>query len=186
MKAEEAYELAVKLIEPHMSLHGRPAPGGARKEADLREGISYLEKALGEAPRNWMVWFVRGKAEQALGDHEAACRSFRRAREINSRHLDIGRELVAECLETGRTSEAVSVAESLSRAAPKNAGLLANLALAYLIDEQLDRASATADAALALDPSDKITAAVKDRIGDVRAGRWPQPRSLGDLLKRPA
>ena len=94
MKAEEAYELAVKLVEPYMNLHGRPATGGARKEADLRAGIGYLEKALVEAPRNWMVWWLRGKAEQALEDHEAAYRSLRRAREINTRHLDIGREFV--------------------------------------------------------------------------------------------
>jgi Tfp pilus assembly protein PilF len=181
MKAEEAYELAVKLIEPYLSFHGRAAPGGVRKEADLRAGIGHLEKALAEAPRNWMVWWVRGKAEQALGAHEASYRSFRRAREINAGHLDIGREFVAECLETGRTSEAVPVAESLSRAAPKNPGLLANLALAYLIDAQLERARAAADAALVLDPSDKITTLVKDRIEDVRAGRWPQPTRLGEL-----
>jgi Flp pilus assembly protein TadD len=85
---------------------------------------------------------------------------------------------------TGRASQAVAIAESLSQAAPRNAGLLANLALAYLIDGQLDQAFACADTALALDPSDRITAALKGRIEDVRAGRWPQPTKLADLIPR--
>jgi tetratricopeptide (TPR) repeat protein len=167
-----------------MQLHGRTAKQSPDREADLRRGIHYLERALVEAPRNWMVWWVRGKGEQALGDHEAAYRSLWEARQINPRHIDISREFVAECLETGRSSEAVQVAKSLTDADPKNAGLIANLALAYLIDAQLDQAERMADAALHLEPDDRITASVKECIGGVRAGRLPQPKRLADLRAR--
>jgi Tfp pilus assembly protein PilF len=181
MNPEDAYQRAVALIEPHMKLHGRTATGGSKRQADLLNGIDHLKETLAQAPQNWRAWWVRGKAEQALGDHESAYESFRSARECNTVHVDVARELVAECLELGRTKEAVQVAEWLQTVAPTNAGIVANLALAYLIDAQLELAARTVVVALGFDPSDKISAAIKARIEDVRTGRRPQPTRLGEV-----
>jgi tetratricopeptide (TPR) repeat protein len=181
---DEVYKRAIDLIEPHMRLAGRKPSASRRRDADLREGIGYLDAALQLVPGNWAAWWVRGKAQQALGDHEAAYESLRRAYAINSGHVDVGREFVAECLETGRGAEGAEIAEVLSRREPKNAGLLANLAVAYLIGGRLDDASRAADAALQLDRTDAITASVRRRIEDVRAGRWPQPTRLAELSNR--
>jgi tetratricopeptide (TPR) repeat protein len=184
MTHDEAYKRAVELIEPHMRLAGRKASAGGPRDADLGEGIGYLDAALRLVPNNWTAWWLRGKAQQALGDHEGAYESLRRAHGINSGHVDVAREFVAECLETGRAAEGAEIAEALSRREPKNAGLLANLAVAYLIDGRLDDASRAADAALQLDGTDAITVSVRRRIEDVRAGRWPQPTRLAELSKR--
>jgi tetratricopeptide (TPR) repeat protein len=170
MTYDEAYRRAVDLIEPHMRLTGRTAGDRGRRDADLREGIGYLDAALRLAPDNWTAWWVRGKAQQALEHHEAAYESLRRAYGINGGHVEVGREFVAECLETGRAAEGVRVAEALSIREPRNGGLLANLAVAYLINGRLDDANRAADAALRLDGADATTVSVKRRIEDVRAG----------------
>jgi tetratricopeptide (TPR) repeat protein len=186
MTHDEAYKRAVDLIRPHMRLAGQTASASPRQDADLREAIGHLDTALRLEPKNWAAWWARGKAQQALGDHEAAYGSLRRANDINGGHVDVGREFVAECLETGRAVEAVGVAEALCHREPKNAGLLANLAVAYLINGRLDDATHAADAALQIDGSDAINVSVRRRIEDVRAGRWPQPSRLADLSRRPS
>jgi tetratricopeptide (TPR) repeat protein len=180
---DQAYKRAIALINPHMKLHGRIAVVDARAARDLREGVGYLDVVVGIKPDNWAAWWVRGKAEQALSEHEAAYDSFRRAYEINDGNPDVGRELAAECLETGRASEAVRIAQTLTARSPKDAGLLANLALAHLINGQLDEAAREADASLELDPADAITARLRVSIEDVRSGRRPQPRTIGDLQR---
>ena len=181
MKHNEAYRKGVDLITPHMRLAGRNPNLSAQALADLREGIRYLDMVLNVASNNWAAWWVRGKAEQALTNHESAYESFHSSYIINSQNRDVGRELVLECLETGRASEAVQVAEAICEREPKNAGLLANLALAYLIDGQVEKAMRSAEAALQSDTSDPITKCVKIRIADVQAGRLSQPSCLSDL-----
>jgi tetratricopeptide (TPR) repeat protein len=141
---DQAYKRAIALIHPHMRLHGRIAPVDGRAAKDLREGVGYLDVVVGLKPDNWAASWVRGKAQQALNEHEAAYDSFRRAYEIDESNPDVGRELAAECLETGRASEAVRIAQALTARAPKDAGLLANLALAHLINGQLDEAARAA------------------------------------------
>jgi tetratricopeptide (TPR) repeat protein len=178
-----AFKRAIDLIEPHMRLAGRQ-PAGGRREADLREGVDWANVALRMVPSSWAAWWVRGKALQALGDHEAAYESLRHAHDINGSDLDVSRELVTECLETGRATEAVRVAEAMSCREPQNAGLLANLALAYLIDGRLGDASRAADAASKFGVTDTVIALVRRRIDEVRTGRWPQPSRLSDLSKR--
>lgn len=177
----QAYRQGVELIEPHIRLVGRAVKFDARAEAALRSGIGHLMAALELCPDNWAAWWVRGKAEQALSDHEAAYSSFQHAYNINGQHADVTRELVLECLETGRTAEAVRAAEAISNRNPNDAGLLANLALAYLLDGQLEKAAHAVDAAIMLDRTDQISKHVKLRIEEVRAGRQRQPSRMSDL-----
>lgn len=184
MTYEEAYKHALALIEPHMRLAGRKASVSDRRVADLRQGIDYLDAAIRLVPSSWAAWWLRGKAEQAAGDHEAAHESLSRAYAINSENVDVARELVAECLETGRAAEGIHIAEALCQREPRNAGLLANLAVAYLIGCRLEEAGRAADSALQLDRSDPITVSLRRRIQDVRSGRWPQPTRLSDLSRK--
>jgi tetratricopeptide (TPR) repeat protein len=166
-----------------MRLADRTPDSDPHAETELNEGIRNLDVALEIAPESWPAWWLRGKAEQALKDHEAAYESFERSYRLHAANPDVGRELVAECLETGRSGEAVAVAEAISRENPQDEGLLANLALAQLLNGHLDEALRVADAALRLDPDDAITKTVRRRIEDVRAGRRPQPTKLGDLQR---
>jgi tetratricopeptide (TPR) repeat protein len=183
-REEDSYKRALALIEPHMRLAGRTPSASERRAADLRDGIAWLDIALRLAPENWVAWWLRGKAQQALDAHEAAHKSLQRACSINSGHLDVARELVAECLEIGLATEAVPIAEAIARSKPKDAGLLANLAVAYLLDGRIEDADRTTDLALQIDTLDSIIVSLKRRIDDVRTGRCPKPVRLSDLSRR--
>jgi tetratricopeptide (TPR) repeat protein len=184
MTYDEAFKRAVQLIDPNMRLFGRQPNSTPQGEAQLREGVSLLDVALALSPEQWVAWWLRGKAQQALDDHDLAYEAFRRASLINGEHVDVARELVAECLETRRATEAIPIAEWLCHREPTNAGLRANLAIAYLIVGRFAEALRSVNRALDLDPSDVVTAAVRRRIEDVRTGRWPQPKQLSDLSRR--
>jgi Flp pilus assembly protein TadD len=175
------YRRGVALIDPYMALHDREPARSAHRETDLRNGIACLNRALTLVPSNWAALWVRGKAQQALGDHAAARDSFRAAYTLRPDNPDVGRELVAELLELSDFRGAVPVAERLAESAPTDAGLRANLALVLVLDGQLPRARATADVALRLDPTDLMTRDLRRRIEDIASGARPRPTSLREL-----
>lgn len=86
-----------------------------------------------------------------------------------------------ECLELGRTAEGIAVAEHAVSLEPKNAGLLANLALAYTIAARISEASTTVEKSLSIDPTDEVTLNLKRAIKEIAEGAKPQPRTLGEL-----
>jgi len=88
-----------------------------------------------------------------------------------------------ECLEVGRSNEAVDVAREALSKAPKDPGLRANLALALLLAGRLGEASDEASAATHLDPSDAVTKNLVRIIEEVRSGTRPQPHHVSDLEK---
>lgn len=175
----DAYGRGVDLISPHLRSDGRAAPASA--ERDLRQGIGYLNRALELAPDNWPALWGRGKAYQALLEHEAAYTSFRKAYDIHAQNPDVGRELSIECMELGRCAEALEVAQAAWQMQRDDAGLLGNLAVARLLNGQLDEALQNVEDALGLDPGDSINLTVKAIVQDVRTGRRPQPTRASDL-----
>ena len=177
------YKRGLELIDPYMQLTDRAPVGDAARSRKLADGIVCLDRALELAPSNWAAFWVRGKAYQALEDHARARESFASAYSLQEQNPDVGRELVVECLELGRSSEAVVVASRLSNASQTDAGLRANLALALLIDGQVARAQQEVSQARKLDATDTITKALEKRIGEVAAGVRPMPKTLGDLMR---
>jgi len=171
------------LIDPYMRLAGRPAKKAANAARDLREGIRLLDEALKLYPSNWSALWIQGKAFQALGDHPQAYARFKRSYAIQRNNPDVGRELMLECLEVGRSNEAVDVAREALSKAPKDPGLRANLALALLLAGRLGEASDEASAATHLDPSDAVTKNLVRIIEEVRSGTRPQPHHVSDLEK---
>jgi Flp pilus assembly protein TadD len=175
------YERGNRLIDPYMKLQDRPDTSGATRERDLREGIVCLDRVVELAPSNWAALWVRGKAYQALDLHDRARDSFRSAYDIHPQNPDVGRELVVECLELGLTKEAVRVAEETLATSPDNPGLRANLALALVLDGEVDRAKKEASQALAQDPGDPVTRVLEARIDEVARGVRPRPGSLREF-----
>ncbi len=175
------YERGIRLIRPYLRLLDHAGAGGVTREQDLNEGIACLDGALKLFPSNWAALWFRGKAYQSLRHHDRARDSFRSAYEIHPQNVDVGRELVIECLELGLTKEAVRVAEKTLGTSPDSADLRANLALALLLDGQVDRAKKEVSDAAAQDPGDPITRALQSRIDAVVRGVRPPPRSLDDL-----
>ncbi len=181
---DDVFKRGSELITPYMRLAERTAkkPGAAK---DLREGIRLLDEALRLYPGNWSALWIQGKAFQALDDHAAAYARFKRSHALAPDNPDIGRELMLECLEVGRMSEAVDVARAASDKKPRDAGLRANLALALLLAGRVTEANDTAGVALQMDPSDAITKSLVRIIDDVRRGKRPPPRRVSDLTSRP-
>lgn len=177
------YKRGTDLINPYLILVDRPAAKDAERTARLNAGIACLDRALTLAPTNWAALWLRGKAFQSLADHAKAHDSFRSAFELQPKNPDVGRELAAECMELGKFAEAVTVTEQMTKLSPQDAGLQANLALALLLDGQVQRAQATIAAARRLAPEDPISKAVEDRINQVADGKRPRPKSLRDLEK---
>jgi tetratricopeptide (TPR) repeat protein len=180
---QDAYARATARIEEYRPLARKTIASNKEIQRELRAALSDLDAALHLKPDYWPAWWARGKAEQLLSQHEAAYQAFHRAYGIErGRNADVGRELVLECLETGRGPEAVSVAEQTTHAEPQNPGLKANLALAYLINGQNDDAARAASEAMGLDPEDEVTASAARAVQDVRAGKRPKPHRMSDLL----
>jgi len=171
----------IDLIDPHIIIQDRKSGPGGSAETDLKEGIRYIDRAIEVFSKNWAAHWYRGKAYQALGDHRRAYESFHAAYQLNWTQVDVVRELGLECLDVGMFREAVAVAKANVQLAPKDAGVRANLALALLLDGQLDAAKAAVNEALRLDPEDRITQSLRDRIEDVRRGIRPPPKRISDL-----
>ena len=124
------------------------------------------------------------KAHQALREHPDACAAFGKAYEIQKANPDVAREYVFECLEIGNTTEAIAVAEHALALSPRDAGLLENLALTYAIAGRNSDALSKVEEALAIDPTDKITLSLKQRIREILDGKRPQPKSLREFSKK--
>ena len=88
-----------------------------------------------------------------------------------------------ECLEVGRSNEAVDVGREALSKGRKDPGLRANLALALLVAGRLGEASDEASAAAHLDPSDAVTKNLVRIIEEVRSGKRPRPHLVTDLDK---
>jgi tetratricopeptide (TPR) repeat protein len=171
------------LINPYMELDGRPAKKSSDAARDLREGIRLLDEVLKLDPSNWSALWIQGKAFQTLGDHAEAYARLRRAYAIEQNNPDVSRELMFECLELGRSKEAVEVARASLSKGTKDPGLRANLALALLLAGRIQEAADEASAAAHLNPSDGITKNLVRIIEDVRSGRRLQPHHISDLEK---
>jgi len=122
-----------------------------------------------------------GKAHQALRETTAACEAFGRAYAIQKTNADVAREFMLECLEVGRTSEGITAAEHALSLNPRDAGLLANLALAYTIAGRTSEALLKVEESLSIDPTDKITVNLRRVILEIIQGKRPQPKKLSDL-----
>jgi tetratricopeptide (TPR) repeat protein len=178
---DAVYKRGVDLINPYMALHDRTSINDAERTTRLNAGIACLDRALTLVPSNWAALWIRGTAFQALGDHAHAYGSFESAYALHPQNPDVGRELVLECLELGRSAEAVSIADRMVTLAPQDAGLKANLALALILDGQVKQARQVIAIARRQDPDDAISKTLEQRIVQVEEGSRPQPKSIHDL-----
>jgi Tfp pilus assembly protein PilF len=166
-----------------MRLHGVKSRDAAtrRGRRDLSQGIANLKAVVQMSPGNWAAYWIMGKAYQAQGLSNDACDAFASAYLLQNQNADVAREFMFECLNVGRTKEAVELAYAALQLRPDEPGLKANLALCLLVDAQLEEALGRATEALQADPNDKITRMVKRIIEEVQSGTRPQPRKYGDL-----
>ena len=177
------YKEGVRLIKPYMILTDGQVRSVNTETArqDLTRGISSLKKAVVIQPDNRAAYWIIGKGYQALHDSENACEAFGRSFAIQQQNPDVAREYMMECLNLGRSDEAMRVAQHAITLRPTDAGLIANLALASLIAGKIDAALEHVNKSLRISPDDKITQSLKKIIIEVRDGKRPQPKSARDL-----
>jgi tetratricopeptide (TPR) repeat protein len=177
----EAYRKGCRLLNRHFNLHDRePAPSPA-KEAEVRQGVRLLQRAVAVQPKSWPAWWVLGKGYQALGDHEGACEAFRQANRLCKDNADVPRELCLECLNLGHFQEAVEAARQAVRVERSDPGLQANLALALLLAGDVDEALDQGEQASARSPQDEINRNLLAIIREVKEGRRPLPKTLAEV-----
>jgi tetratricopeptide (TPR) repeat protein len=130
------------LITPYMPLHGLSPKDAHSSQAqkEIKNGIAKLEQVLVLNPQNWAAFWIIGKGHQALENYQKAYESFKASWSIHKQNIDVAREYMIQCLNLGKSAEGVAIAEAALRLEPNEPGLVANYALALLIDGQMDRA----------------------------------------------
>ena len=180
---DEVYERGCQLIVPHMQLLGRDPKITTKALNEVERGIRDLHAVTTYNPENWAAFWIKGKGYQVLGDHRAARREFKASFDIQKENPDVAREYASSCLELGYGSEAVRATQHALTLSPDDAGLYANLALAFLIDGKNSEAKQAIDRSLQISPDDKLSQTVQRVVDEVISGQRPQPKNLADINK---
>ena len=175
------FDKAQKVVMPFIRLQGRPTK--PIETGDQRKAIVTAMETLSElvvkTPAYWQAAWLLGKSKEALGDAEGALAAWREGHARVPDADPIARDFSMLLLERGENAEALAVNRTICASKP-DAANLCNLAVAELLNGDLDRAEEAVTRGLALDPADAIAHAVKSRIGKYRAGA-PLPRTMKDL-----
>lgn len=157
------------------SFRGRPGWFCRRK---LKKALGYFRQVLQIHPQNWSVMWTVGKVYQRLGLHDEALRWFSQAHQINPDQADVAREAGIAAIETGQGELAISFLTAAIAARPDAPGLVANLALAHLVNRDINQAKSCAAQAVERDQRDEVSRSVLEIICEVEAGTRPIPNSF--------
>jgi len=177
------HDLAVKegwsLVEGQLLLGGADPSRkpGLLARRRLHEAKSCFETALGIVPDSWQSLWALGKIHQRLGELPEALDHLARAHEIDPSQPDVAREAGIAATDIGDGPAAVRFTKAAIAAKPGDPGLVSNLAMALLIDGDVEGARAAAGEAASRAPSDPITNAVRDLVEEVAQGKRPRPAS---------
>jgi tetratricopeptide (TPR) repeat protein len=180
----QIYKHGTDLIYPHIQLHGQHPKINAKAKRDLAEGIACMKAVVSYNPVNWAAFWILGKAQQALGEQKLEYESFKAAFDIQKEWPDVAREYAWSCLKLGLGEDAVIATKHAISLSPHDAGLQANLAVAYLAIGKNDEADAAISKSLEMDPDDNISQAVRKLIDDVFAGKKPRTKKKQGSQKR--
>ena len=176
---DSAWALIGEQLHLHDSTHlGKPGIFVRRR---LTKAIRLFKQALGTNGDGWQSMWALGKIYQRLGDDREALSWFRRAFTINPKQPDVAREASLAAMNLGLGSEGVQFCLAAVDNEPNESGLVANLALAYLVNGDLPNALENAERAVREKPDDEMSRTVKEIIGKVARGYMPRPKRLVDL-----
>jgi hypothetical protein len=173
---------ATAVIREHFVTAGEP-PLTGNAAAEVSRATKMLHQVVSEVPDWWNAQWFYGKGLLALGNAELAYQAFHHAYQHEKSVEMIPRELAGVCLELGRFDEAVTVAEKAVVLDPRNAELIGNLSLAYLMARRYEEARKSIDTAIRIAPSDNINRTVSRILREIAEGRRAAPESLADLSK---
>jgi tetratricopeptide (TPR) repeat protein len=113
-------------------------------------------RTMALAPAGWQTWFLIGRQHRQLGRAEVAQAAYRRALAIIPDQPDVLAELGSLLLEIGRPQEALPYLEAAVQATRTDAGLVLQLGLAYLQQDDVVAAQGVLLDAKHLDPADRL------------------------------
>ena len=176
------YAQAWQLVEGQLALSGPSGPGPVSSDSErLRSAASLFRQALGLAPSNWPALWALGKIHQRLGEYSEALAYFSRAFAIEPRQVDVAREAGITATQMGDSASALRYCKAAVELDPADVGLVGNLALAFLIDGNVEQAQALTADACRRDPVDAANQVVRRLVESVAAGARPLPKSGSDL-----
>ena len=180
---DRVYQLGWSLTKGLLLLDGddpsrRPGWFARRR---LRRALGCFEAALQIFPDGWQSLWAMGKIHQRLGESAESLGCLARAYQLKPDQPGVAREAGIAATELGDGPRAVQFTRAAIALVPDDPGLVSNLALALLINRQVEEARAVAADAVARAPADPIAKTVRRLIEDVAAGRRPQPRSGREL-----
>jgi tetratricopeptide (TPR) repeat protein len=188
-EAQKLWEKACALTEGELILHenqGRKPPGFWTR-LKLKRAVKLFETVLQLAPEHWNSMWILGKTMQRLGDERAAFEWFVKAWDQTPRNADVAREAALSAMNLGLARHAIEYCEEALKLEPNEPGLVCNLALAFLHDNQPMIALEQVKRAISLDATDAVTKNVLLVTEHIIATKARCPRSsaeFGDYCRR--
>jgi tetratricopeptide (TPR) repeat protein len=181
-EARRLFDKAGAIVQDEILLHERQsmARPGWFSRLRLRRALRLYGRVLELIPESWnSMWFV-AKTHQRLGELERALEWMERAYQVNASRVDIAREASLMAMDLGRREAAVVYAHRATQIEKEDAGLFANLALAYLLANQLEHAREGIERSLELDSQDEISRTIQEMIEHfVREKKEPPSTTRG-------
>ena len=180
---EALYETSATFIQKNSISPGQ-SPVRGKLKTEISQAIDDLGKVVANHPNFWRAHYFIGKGNEAIGNSDKAYLAFNNAYRINAEGENVCRGLASICLDTDRVEEALSVSIKEATLFPDNQETLGNLAISYLLNQQISAARKTIDAAIQLKPSDEVNQHVSELIRSVETGERPCPKTLGEARGR--
>ncbi len=157
---------------------GRPGMFARRR---LQKAIERFQEALEINSEGWQSMWALGKIYQRFGSEAETLFWFKKAMALAPDQPDVARETGLAAFAVGNTELGFKCTQAALDARPDDPGLIANLALAHLLDGDLTEAQSFVKKALELAPDDTISQYLAQVIRGVVEGTQPRPTSIHDV-----
>jgi len=158
----------------------------ARNEV-WRSAVALWSDAVEKAPGRSRAHYNLGYALSVAGDEEGAVRAYlaaqRRIGTDNVTALPVLRNLGASLIALRRADEALAALAEAAALDPRDPDVRNNLASAWLLKGDLDRAEAEARVAVALPGAPRAIGPGHNTLGQIRAGRGDLPGALASFRR---
>ena len=180
---DEIFDEGVSLVEGEVLLDGSGPSGrpGMFARRKLQKAIERFQGALEINPKGWQSMWMLGKIHQRLESQAESLFWFKKAMALAPDEPDVARETGLAAFEAGNTELALQCCQAALDARLDDPGLMANLALAYLLGGDLAEAEGFVSKALELVPHDPVSEHLSQIIREVAEGTRPQPASVDDI-----
>ncbi len=172
---------ANNLIEPYMFLANTKHKKANKKK--LRQAIKLYDEVLNRIPDHWVSLFFRGKAYQALGEHENAYQSLKLAFYYQAENKDVLNEYALEAMELGYFKEALSVLAQGQKRYRSDIGVRGNYALALIMNNNIEDGLKALRQVQTQWPDDPITKNIIVIAEKIESGEAKLPTTVHGLRK---